>query len=265
MMESLLSTLTGIVAIVAVGSAGYMYKSIDETGLLAGVAVGSVFVIVGGLPATVMLITFFLVGSAFTKYKYSLKEEIGAAELKGGARNWRNVFANLFFPTIMLIVFSLYSLPGAKIAFLSSLSGALSDTLGSEIGVLSREHPRMIIGFKRVPPGTSGAVSFVGTLASLLGSIIIPVEAYIFSLIDRSSLFTVIVLSFLCSTFDSVLGATIQARYRCEVCGSITENPYHCNRRAKLIEGLPFIDNHAVNLISTGVVSVVALIFGDII
>ncbi len=265
MTESLLSTLTGIIAIVSVGSAGYMYKSIDETGLLTGVAVGSVFVTIGGLPATVMLITFFLIGSAFTKYKYSLKEELGAAELKGGARNWRNVLANLFFPMIMLIMFSFCSLPGAKIAFLSSLSGALSDTLGSEIGVLSQKPPRMIIGFKKVPPGTSGAVSFIGTLASLLGSIIIPIEAYVFSLIDRSSLLIVVVLSFLCSTLDSVLGATIQARYRCETCGAITENLYHCNGRAKLIEGLPFIDNHAVNLISTGVISVVALILGDVI
>ncbi len=259
-MEGVVGTIAGLAVVLAVGSVGYLHRSVDRSGFAAGLLIGSMFVLAGGLPVTFMLITFFLVGSAFTKYKYSLKEEMGVAEMKGGARTWRNVIANLFFPTIAVLTYFLLSWEPAKLAFLASLSGALSDTLGSEIGVLSRSFPVMIHNFRRVPPGTSGAVSPLGTAASLVGAFIIPLEALFFSLVDFNGFIIASTLGFLCSFVDSILGAILQVRYRCEGNGRLVEDPSLCREGATRVSGLPGLDNHAVNLISTGVVAIAAIV-----
>ncbi len=55
------------------------------------------------------------------------------------------------------------------------------------------------------------------------------------------------------STLDSVLGAGVQARYRCAACGATPEVARHdgCPTRATRIAGLPGLDNDAVNWIAT--------------
>jgi uncharacterized membrane protein len=54
----------------------------------------------------------------------------------------------------------------------SHFACCLGDTLASELGILSRSPPRLITTFKPVPPGTNGALSTVGTIASVGGGTI---------------------------------------------------------------------------------------------
>lgn len=256
-------TLASFISIFVVGSIGYSRGMVNRSGLIAGISVGSLFVLTGGYSAVVMLLTFFSLGSVFTKYKYSYKKEIGAAEPRGGARDWRNVLSNLFFPSLSLYLHHITADRAYLLAFLSSISCSLADTLASELGPLDRRGPWMITSFRKVPHGTSGAISIVGTLSSFLGSFIIPLEALIFSMIDSTALILSSTLGFLSSIFDSLLGATLQAKFLCERDGSLVEDPSLCDGRAARLSGLPWLDNHSVNLISTGFGFSIALILGE--
>ncbi|MCS7103625.1 MAG: DUF92 domain-containing protein [Candidatus Korarchaeum sp.] len=256
-------TLASFISIFVVGSIGYSRGVVDRSGLIAGILVGSLFTLTGGYAAVTMLLTFFSVGSIFTKYKYSYKERIKAAEPRGGARGWKNVLSNLFFPSIALLLYYTDDNQAYLIAFLSSISCSLADTLGSELGPLDRRGPWTITDLRKVPHGTSGAISIVGTLSSFLGSFIIPLEALIFNMIDLTVLMLSSTLGFLSSLFDSLLGATLQAKFLCECDGSIVEDPSFCSGRTVRLSGLPWINNHSVNLISTGFSFLISLMLGE--
>ena len=54
------------------------------------------------------------------------------------------------------------------------------------------------------------------------------------------------------SLADSLLGATLQASYRCPACGKITESRVHwCGTPTQLVKGLPWVNNDLVNLLAT--------------
>jgi uncharacterized protein (TIGR00297 family) len=72
--------------------------------------------------------------------------------------------ATLFLPAYI---------PIFLIGYVASLATKLSDTFASEIGKAYGKRTFLITTFKPVPPGTEGAVSLEGTLAGVVGSILI--------------------------------------------------------------------------------------------
>ncbi len=68
------------------------------------------------------------------------------------------------------------------------------------------------------------------------------------------------------SVMDSVVGATLQRKAVCVVCGKPSEHFYHCNEETKQQSGLSSVDNNIVNLIATvagaaGSLALLALVF----
>jgi len=60
---------------------------------------------------------------------------------------------------------------------------------------------------------------------------------------------------------DSLLGATLQARFRCDLCNQETERRTHgCGRACRVISGWPWLDNDGVNLIATGTGGITAVL-----
>jgi uncharacterized membrane protein len=92
-------------------------------------------------------------------------------------------------------------------------------------------------------------VSFVGLVGGAIGAFLIALSGnfWMTGSAVRSTFIMIIVSGVAGSFVDSLLGATIQAKYRCEVCGKMTERTIHCGSPAHLIGGMRRMDNDAVN------------------
>jgi uncharacterized protein (TIGR00297 family) len=146
-----------------------------------------------------------------------------------------------------------------------------ADTWATEIGILSKSNPRLVTNLhKKVLPGTSGGITFIGSAASLLGSILIAIIYLVVSVVPTfvitGNLFVTFVLiiigGFMGSILDSIEGATIQGIYFCDNCGKETEaNPHkRCGNETRLSRGIQLINNDLVNLSSTIIVTCVIML-----
>lgn len=157
----------------AFGYFAYRAKTIDLTGVFSAVLFGVILTsFTGTVSWFIIILVFFILGSAFTKFKYSEKEFLGVAQGKHGKRGYKNAFANAGVGVAAAILFGVTGDMIYAAVFLGSVSTATADTLASEIGVTGG-NPVMITTLKRCPPGTNGGVILIGEAACVIGALII--------------------------------------------------------------------------------------------
>jgi uncharacterized membrane protein len=173
------------------------------------------------------------------------------------AANWNWEF-NVSFKISIIYYFN--ENPQWMIAFAVAIASANSDTWASEIGSLSRKDPIYILTFKRMEKGTSGAISLLGSLAALSGSMLIALLASV--LFHLSILASMIVFAFgyFGNLFDTLIGAFYQQAFICPTCGIETEKKSHCQKATIRIKGFAFIDNDMVNFLSGFIAVLLALV-----
>lgn len=198
---------------------GYLaYKAhiADISALLSASLLGVLIIVFADIFWFLLLLTFFILGGGFTKYKYAYKASIGIAESKGGVRSYENVFSNSMAALVLAIAHGIYPHYSELImySYLGTVATATGDTLASEIGTTSKERPRMITNFKPARPGRDGAVTILGELAAIFGSFVIAVLAILSGRVENIylGLFVTILGGFLGTNIDSLLGATLQNR-----------------------------------------------------
>lgn len=240
------------VLITALG--GFYFNLLSLSGSLAAFIIGNAVGLGLGIQGLLVLGFFFASSSIWSKYKRNQKEEVENIHEKGSRRDWRQVAANGGIAGLASILYFAFPSQLLLMAFLISLASANSDTWASEIGSLSKKQPISIRSFKPIETGTSGAVSLLGTFAALAGaSSIALLSIFLFKLTLLKAIF-ISVLGFTGNLIDSVLGAYLQAKYKCNVCGTEVEKLKHCGEMTSLAEGKRFADNDFVNFLS-GLVS----------
>ncbi len=238
-------------ALIAIGA-----SAIDRRGFLASLAVGYPILLGGGWRWFVIVATFFVLGVAFTWYRYEYKKSIGTAQEKGGTRNWPNILANGGVAALLGLGEFLGGGLVFSVLYVGAVSAAASDTVATELGLLNRSLPRLVTDPKRtVSPGTSGGVSPLGLAGTLLASALIGVVAASLGVAGGLQPPYVIAISIsggvIGSLADSIAGATFQRKGYCTVCGKPSENLTHCGEPTRYSAGLKFVDNHVVNVIAT--------------
>ena len=136
------------------------------------------------------------------------------------------------------------------IFYLSAIAAATADTWGTEVGFHSKSKPKLIFSKQLVPKGTSGSITLLGTIGSIIGAILIAVLGQI--IFSHKNIFLPIAIAGISgSVFDSFLGRFFQAKYLCKECGEHSEDNNHCDLPALRISGLKIIDNNMVNFLNT--------------
>ncbi|NQV50320.1 MAG: DUF92 domain-containing protein [Candidatus Marinimicrobia bacterium] len=249
------------------GFGAFKLKALSVSGGFGAFLLGVFMFGMGGWHTTLPLIGFFVLSSLLSKIA-DRQSKPDVILSKGSQRDIVQVYANGGIPLIITIAWYLssFSIEWLYWAFLASLASATSDTWETEIGSFSKKLPLNILTWKRVAKGYSGGVSFLGTLGGLVGAVSIIAISYFMGYLEWDpALIAVIIFSgFLGSVVDSILGASIQAKFTCEVCGKSTERLSHCHQETRHVSGYLWLDNDWINVagsLSGGVIFVLAYYF----
>ena len=242
--------LISLLAAAALAGLAAWRRALTRGGLLLAAALAVVIGICGGVSGFLALAATFLFTVAAGKIS-GAKRERAEADLhaKTGARDAAQVFCNVFTGALALLLFRLTDYRGFLWAYGGAMAASLADSMASELGVLSRRAPRDILTLKPVQAGISGGVTALGFGMSLLGAALLaltlalPKDGPGFG-----SFLDVTAAGFFAAVCDSALGSGVQVKYRCAVCGKLTEKPRHCGAPGTAERGVRWMTNDAVNL-----------------
>ena len=228
----------------------YRLKSVSLNGAIGGFLIGILIFGSGGWALISPLVFFFVSSSILSKTK----------DKKDSRRDLLQILANGAVPAFLALTYFFFSYELALFAYFGALAAATADTWATEIGYFSKKDPMLLIGFKRVKKGESGAISLIGTIGTIAGGLSI---ALISQTVHDSKLaiFFITAAGIMGSFVDSFFGQFIQAKYQCNISGEIVEEKYNLNEKTILLNGVEWIDNNFVNLANTLTGALVAGLF----
>ncbi len=213
-----LNILWAILVNAAIAISTAYFGLVALSGAIVGFIVGTIIFACGGWNAYIILLMFFILATAATKYEYASKHDIGVAQEGGGRRGAKHAIANC--GTGVFLAFLIGATPFFKevmsydpfiLAFVAAFATALADTMSSELGQVFGKTPVLVTTLRRVPIGTEGAVSFEGTAWGIVGSAIIAlVGCWIFQGLPISAFPIIVLAAFIGTTVESYLGATVE-------------------------------------------------------
>ncbi|MFM2428808.1 MAG: hypothetical protein RLZZ511_21 [Cyanobacteriota bacterium] len=205
-----------------------------------------------------IMVVYFILGNSVTKIGAAEKEALGIAEARGGARGPGNVWGSALISAVCALAFWIVkvretqeamqtggqiapwyfqAIPLLLLAYIAAIATKLADTCGTEIGKAYGKTTYLITTLKPVPRGTEGAVSLEGTIAGIVGSLILAVLAWAVGIIPHQlpiGILWVVVAAFIATTIESLIGATIEGK-------------------------LPFLTHDVVNILNTLIGAIVAV------
>ncbi|WP_299489123.1 TIGR00297 family protein [Acaryochloris sp. IP29b_bin.137] len=210
--------LVAAVLNIALGLIGWrlVSKLLTPAGLVHAWILGVVVWGVLGWPGYLVVLFYFLAGSAVTKVGMAEKEAAGIAEKRSGARGPENVWGSAASSTLCALATLVVPIPYRPLLYLGYVSGfstKLSDTTASEIGKAYGNRTFLITTLRPVPRGTEGAVSLEGTIAGLVASVVIAGLAWAVGLISLMGVIWCIIAAFVATNLESVIGATVQSQF----------------------------------------------------
>lgn len=237
-----MSPVLAIALAAALSATAWWARALTPGGAFAATVVGTTILGTTGWAGAIVLGTFFLSSTLIGR----ILPDRSQAETRTALQVIANGGAAALGSLLALISPAL-----AVWTVTASLAAATADTWATSVGARSSAHPVRFGTRRRVPPGTSGGVTWLGTAGAATGALLVSwVGAWAIgslplgvagSLIGVGGMF-----------LDSFLGARFQGRFRCPGCGTSTERRRHeCGAKTISDRGWAWLDNDGVNLLTT--------------
>lgn len=225
-------------------------RSLTRSGAAAAWLIGTVVFAALGAGGAAVLLVFFVSSSLVGR----VVGKAQTVDAKGEQRDAAQVFANGGAAMVGALVGLMDPVLGLWLLS-ASLASAAADTWATSWGSGSKAPPRLILGLRTVPPGTSGGISLRGTLGGVAGAAVVAVVGA-WALRGELSVWPSVALFTTIGTagmlLDSMLGATLQGRFRCPACQLPSERRVHrCGTPTEPTGGIRWIDNDVVNALAT--------------
>lgn len=247
---------TGFILAFVISWTARTFQVLTIKGMWAATLIGGILFASGQWAWSALMVMFFISSSVLSNINAHLQPHFPASSVKSGFRDWGQVAANGGLGAALAIISIAKSgWIWPTIAYTGAMAAVTADTWATELGGWSPTQPRLITSWKKVPPGTSGGITLIGTLAALAGSGTIALTSILvfpeFSFLKFMVLLTIAGTT--SSLFDSLLGATLQGMYRCPTCDLITEQHphHHCQTPTRHLRGWTWLNNDAVNFLAS--------------
>ncbi len=233
-----------------IATLAYWRGSLSRSGSIGTVLVGTLTFGFGGWVWGVLLVLFFMSSSLLSHYKEGEKQAAAEKFDKGHRRDMGQVFANGGLGALTAVCNTLFPSPLWFPFFVGIMATVTADTWATELGTLSRRTPRLITTGRTVEVGTSGGVSWLGTAVSFIGGIFIGLFA---GLLSQKMIVALTLIGGIGglggSLFDSLLGATVQQVYYCDLRHKETEKKLNSlGQPNQPLRGWKWMNNDVVNL-----------------
>lgn len=202
--------LMGLVLSILVAYISFLTNWISLEATKAVVVLGTIILGFGGWTLACAVAFFFGVSSFMTilngKKSKGSNHSVHISEdvRRGGYQVWANGFWIAVFCTLWFSLTSVASL----IAAFAVLAAATADTWATEIGTRNPGKTHKITTFEEVPAGTEGGISLKGTLAGVLGALMIALFIFPLGILAPITFFTVVFFGGVAGLLiDSTLGA----------------------------------------------------------
>jgi uncharacterized protein (TIGR00297 family) len=250
------SLLVGVVIGIGAAAAG----ALTRRGAVGGGLLAMALVGLGGISWALPGFAFFVLSSGLSFLPKSATETPGQPP----RRTLHQVLANGGVAWACLSVAAVAPVSatalqeGSYLGFLGALGAAAADTWATELGTRYGGSPWSLREGRRVASGTSGAVSLVGTGGALLGAGTVVGAAALCGTVGLSDLLFALGAGFVGMGTDSILGATVQARYGDSGADEFREAPRFDGETPA--QGWRWVDNDTVNFLGTATGAVAALV-----
>ena len=142
-----------------------------------------------------VMVVFLVVAAYVSIVGVTYKKSKGFFEAKRGLKN---VVSNGLVPVVFAIL-------NNWVGFLGSMAAVMADKLASELGVFD-ENVYDVLTLKKAQPGVNGGISFYGTLASAIGSLIIALTGVFLFQVPMEKSLAIFLAGILGSLADSIAG-----------------------------------------------------------
>ena len=185
-------------------------RGVTDGGAIAGAIICFLLYLAAGPAGFLALVSLFVLTWITTRWGYQKKQRLGVAEKRDGRRATQ-VLANLGLAGLCAL-FHIFDpgRPAYLLALAAVLSEAAADTVSSEMGQASTDQARLVTTWEKVPAGSNGGVSVMGTLAGVVAAALVSLVCAASGLLSWKWFGVSLIAAVAGMAADSYMGATLE-------------------------------------------------------